>query len=152
MTHFLSGAAVMALTLAVSMHATTTYAMSTQAPPTPAQAECHDAQTQTAMNQCAAKAFQNAEHRLTTTYQSLKDALGPTAERAALETAQRRWAAYRDAECQFQGVPSAGGSIHALVVAQCKTALSDARQQTLKGYSQCEEGDVSCPHPRRETP
>ncbi|MCM2972194.1 lysozyme inhibitor LprI family protein [Larsenimonas suaedae] len=152
MTHFLQGTAVMALTFAIWMHATTTYAAPSQTPSTPAQTECHDAQTQTAMNQCAAEALQNAEHRLTTTYQSLKDALGSAAERAALETAQRRWTAYRDAECQFQGAPSAGGSIHTLVVAQCKTALSDARQQTLKGYSQCEEGDVSCPHPRLETP
>ncbi|SDA32084.1 lysozyme inhibitor LprI family protein [Sphingomonas sp. NFR15] len=51
----------------------------------------------------------------------------------ALLTSQRAWIAYRDAACRVEGGVHAGDVRQALIVAQCKTALTNARRLQLKG-------------------
>jgi uncharacterized protein YecT (DUF1311 family) len=51
----------------------------------------------------------------------------------ALLTSQRAWISYRDAACRVEGGVHAGDVRQALIVAQCKTALTNARRLQLKG-------------------
>ena len=75
---------------------------------------------------------------------------GRVARPAALArvAAERAWVAFRDAECAFQGGPiDQAGTIRPLVVADCRTGLTEARLKDFQGYLSCEEGDTSCPVP-----
>ena len=61
-----------------------------------------------------------------------------------LQTAQRAWIAFRDAECTYSTADSEGGSIHPMEVSQCLTELTEARTKQLTSGSNCREGDASC--------
>lgn len=67
--------------------------------------------------------------------------------KARLVHAQRAWIAFRDAECAFQSSGDDGGSAAPMIIAACRTTLSDERTKQLKTYLNCEEGDLSCPVP-----
>ena len=110
--------------------------------------ECADPQDQTTMNICAGKEFDAADKALNTAYREIVGRIGDDHEtKAALTAAQRAWIAFRDGECAFQAKSVEGGSIYPLIVAGCKTTLTEARTQQLKTYLDCEEGDMSCPVP-----
>jgi uncharacterized protein YecT (DUF1311 family) len=110
--------------------------------------ECADPQDQTTMNICAGKEFDAADKALNTAYREIVGRIGDDHEtKAALTAAQRAWIAFRDGECAFQARSVDGGSIYPLIVAGCKTTLTEARTQQLKTYLDCEEGDMSCPVP-----
>ena len=51
---------------------------------------------------------------------------------------------FRDRECAFIGAPSAGGSIHGMIVAQCQARLTRVRVKDLEAQLNCQEGDLSC--------
>lgn len=120
------------------------------APPPAGAQSCADAATQADLNECTGRALQRAnaalDERLATILARLDDA-PQTAE--LLRTAQERWAAYRDAECDFATVAVAGGSIYPTVRAECLTDLTEARDAALAAYLACQEGDLSCPVPPR---
>ena len=124
-------------------------AMVMAAPPAGAQS-CAGAGTQADLNECTARALQQAsaalEERVATILARLDDA-PRTAE--LLLAAQGRWEAYRDAECDFATVGVAGGSIYPTVLAECRTDLTEAREAALAAYLECQEGDLSCPVPPR---
>ena len=109
--------------------------------------ECADPQDQTTMNICAGKEFEAADKALNSAYREIVGRIGDDHETKASLTAQRAWIAFRDGECAFQAKGVEGGSIYPLIVAGCKTALTEARTQQLKAYLDCEEGDMSCPVP-----
>jgi uncharacterized protein YecT (DUF1311 family) len=110
--------------------------------------ECADPQDQTTMNICAGKEFDAADKALNTAYREIVGRIGGDHEtKAALTAAQRAWIAFRDGECAFQAKSVESGSIYPLIVAGCKTTLTEARTQQLKTYLDCEEGDMSCPVP-----
>lgn len=46
--------------------------------------------------------------------------------------AQRAWITFRDAHCRSEGYRARGGSLEPLLVATCKTALTEARTEELK--------------------
>ncbi|MEL7189923.1 MAG: lysozyme inhibitor LprI family protein [Pseudomonadota bacterium] len=52
--------------------------------------------------------------------------------RESLLNAQRAWITFRDAHCQVDGYTARGGSLEPLLVATCKTALTEARTAQLK--------------------
>ena len=62
-------------------------------------------------------------------------------------TAQKSWIGFRDAECAFQSSAGADGSVYPMLVADCKTTLTNDRVEQLKTYLDCEEGDMTCPVP-----
>ena len=110
--------------------------------------ECADPQDQTTMNICAGKEFEAADKALNAAYREIVGRIGDDHEtKASLTAAQRAWIAFRDGECAFQAKSVEGGSIYPLIVAGCKTALTEARTQQIKTYLDCEEGDMSCPVP-----
>ena len=110
--------------------------------------ECADPQDQATMNACAGKEFEAADKALNAAYHEVVRRIGDDHEtKASLTAAQRAWIAFRDGECTFQTKSVEGGSIYPLIVADCKTALTEARTEQLKTYLDCEEGDMSCPVP-----
>jgi uncharacterized protein YecT (DUF1311 family) len=67
--------------------------------------------------------------------------------RNLLTTAQKAWIAFRDAECDFQAGNSVDGSIYPMLIAMCRTGLTQKRTEELKVYLNCDEGDTLCPVP-----
>ena len=119
------------------------------APPGPAAAKgCDDATTQIELDQCAGDAFAKADAALNFTYRNVTARLKSDDEtRKLLVGAQKAWLGFRDAECGFEAAAARGGSIQPMIVAQCRTRLTEARTGTLRGLLTCEEGDAGCPIP-----
>ncbi|WP_442582786.1 lysozyme inhibitor LprI family protein [Mesorhizobium sp. ASY16-5R] len=113
--------------------------------------DCANATDQATMSQCAGKALNDADKQLNADFKEIEKRLADDAgARKQLVAAQRAWIAFRDAECDFQSSGAAGGSIHPMLVANCKAALTNQRLMDFKNYLACEEGDMSCPVPAAE--
>ncbi|OHV89992.1 lysozyme inhibitor LprI family protein [Mesorhizobium sp. ORS 3428] len=102
--------------------------------------------SQSMMTICAGVDFQAADAKLNAAY---KDIVGRNGEKAnkLLQTAQRAWIAFRDAECAYATAGSEGGSIHPMEVSQCLTELTNERTKQLTSGPSCQEGDPSCASP-----
>lgn len=100
-------------------------------------------QTQMDLNQQAGTALQDADRQLNAVYTKLRTRLGPES-RARLQAAEEAWIRFRDRECAFIGAPTAGGSIHGMIVAQCQARLTLVRVKDLEAQLNCQEGDLSC--------
>ena len=113
-------------------------------------ADCSDAQTQADMNECARTELKQADDRLNRLYGEIQQRLKGEPNTATLLTsAQRAWVTYRDAECGFSSFMSTGGSIHGMVEAQCLNGLTETRSEDFIAYLNCQDGDLSCPVPRK---
>ncbi|QEW34564.1 DUF1311 domain-containing protein (plasmid) [Erwinia billingiae] len=107
-------------------------------------ADCNDAGTQSEMNQCAAEDYKKMDKELNTAYQqTLKKTSGEQKKR--LQSAQKKWISYRDADCSFQTYKSSDGTISPLNTARCLQVKTEQRTRELKNMLNCPEGDVSCP-------
>jgi uncharacterized protein YecT (DUF1311 family) len=92
--------------------------------------------------------FQKADKTLNDTFRQVEHRLSDDADgKSRLVHAQRAWIAFRDAECTFQSSGDDGGSVAPTVVAACKATLTADRNQQLKAYLNCQEGDLACPVP-----
>ncbi|MDO7844113.1 lysozyme inhibitor LprI family protein [Sphingomonas immobilis] len=81
-----------------------------------------------------------AQWKLTNAFMKGKDALNKTrgggfGYAAALLESQRAWIRYRDTACAVEGGVHAGDPRQGLIIAQCKTALTNARRLQLKGLT-----------------
>ncbi len=113
-----------------------------------AHADCASATTQAAMNTCAAADFARADAALNATYAEVMARLARDEQgRARLVAAERAWIAYRDAQCDFESNDTAGGSIHPMLVLQCRATLTQSRDRQLLTFLHCQEGDLACPVP-----
>mgnify|MGYP001079305217 FL=1 len=109
---------------------------------------CTNASDQATMNACADKAFKTSDAELNKLYKEIRGRLRDDADTAKLlVSAQKAWIAYRDAECVFTSAASADGSIHSMIVSQCREGITRKRIVDFKSYLSCEEGDMSCPVP-----
>jgi uncharacterized protein YecT (DUF1311 family) len=102
--------------------------------------------SQQMMNICAGADYDAADAKLNKTY---RDLVGRNDDKAnkLLQTAQRAWIAFRDAECDYSTSDSEGGSIYPMEVSECLTRLTNDRIKQLTAGTNCEEGDVSCASP-----
>ncbi|EPC9993808.1 lysozyme inhibitor LprI family protein [Enterobacter ludwigii] len=108
--------------------------------------ECANATTQLEMNTCTAQQYQAADKKLNQTYQAaIKRAEAP--QRELLKKAQQAWIALRDADCNFIGSGTEGGSVQPMIISQCLSEKTVEREAFLASLMQCEEGDLSCPLP-----
>ena len=108
--------------------------------------ECDNATTQLELNTCSAQQYQAADKKLNQTYQAaVKRAAAP--QRDLLKKAQQAWIALRDADCNFIGSGTEGGSVQPMIMSQCLTEKTVEREAFLASLMQCEEGDLSCPLP-----
>ena len=113
----------------------------------PARAGC-PGQTQRDLDSCAGNEWVAADKALNATYAAILGRLkGHDPARARLVAAERAWVAFRDAECAFAASGDEGGSIAPMIVAQCRTGLTQKRNAALTVYLSCQEGDTSCPVP-----
>ncbi|MBB4952687.1 uncharacterized protein YecT (DUF1311 family) [Agrobacterium vitis] len=107
--------------------------------------DCQNAQTQADMNQCAGLDLANADQALNKQWTLTRSAMVETdanqdtglkgAEKALLK-AQRAWIDYRDGQCEAEGFAVRGGSMEPLVVAACKTRLTQQRTEELKSLTE----------------
>lgn len=108
-----------------------------------AQAQDCDA-NQASMNQCASQAYKALDAELNTQYNAQMGYLKTPARKKALQDAQKKWIAFRDADCQYQaGKREEGGSMWPLVQAQCLSAQTKVRVEQLKAYTACRQ--EGCP-------
>ena len=99
------------------------------------------AQTQAQLTACAADALKRNDQELNRLYRQMQDRLkGDTTTGHLLTDAQRRWVAFRDAECSFTTVRTAGGSIHAMNSQNCLAALTRHRIDELRNHLACGQG------------
>lgn len=121
------------------------------AAPATANDKCSDASDQATLNECADKAFKTADGELNRLYKEIRVRLKEDADTSKLlVAAQKDGIAYRDAECRFSTSASADGSIHPMMVSQCREGITQNRIRDFKRYLSCEEGDLSCPVPAAE--
>lgn len=108
-----------------------------------AQAQDCDA-NQASMNQCASKEYAAVDAELNSQYKQQMSYLTTPSRKKALQDAQKKWVAFRDADCQYQaGKREDGGSMWPLAQAQCLSAQTKVRVEQLKAYTACRE--EGCP-------
>jgi uncharacterized protein YecT (DUF1311 family) len=109
---------------------------------------CANASNQSAMNQCADKAYRASDAKLNDLYRQIKARLKDDKDTAKmLVSAQKAWVAYRDAECNFASSGVAQGSMYPMTLAGCLDGETQKRIASFKAYLRCQEGDPSCPVP-----
>ncbi len=112
----------------------------------PGLAGCLDlAKTQLDINACAASDWAAADKELNETYRALLKRLTDGKDQQALKAAQLAWISFRDKDCTYQAGPEEdGGSARPMVYEGCVASLTRDRTKQLKGFLNCEEGDLSC--------
>ena len=101
------------------------------------------AQSQMELNEQASQAFGKADGALNKVYGQLLAKVSPVGKEA-LKQAQRSWLTFRDQECDFETMGTLGGSIHGMMVVECRARLTLARVKDLQAQVSCSEGDLSC--------
>lgn len=94
-------------------------------------AECISPQTQSLMNACAFKDYEQADAALNAAWKPAKAFGDEIGKGDALLAAQRTWIAYRDAACDAHASPYEGGSIQPLIHATCLSELTAQRTRML---------------------
>ena len=116
--------------------------------PLAAARNCGTATTQADLDACAGDAFARADAALNLAYKTVTARLKSQDDaKTALVAAQKAWIGFRDDECAFEASGSAGGSVHPMIVTQCRTKLTQARTAALRQMLSCGEGDLGCPLP-----
>ncbi len=115
----------------------------------PAWAQACDANAdQMTLNQCADEDYRAADAELNERYRAVVTRLADSPDAKNLLTvAQRAWIEFRNGECAFVASSVEGGSIHPMIASGCLAEMTRARSAELKGFLECEEGDLSCPVP-----
>ncbi|HAH09119.1 MAG TPA: urease-associated protein [Alphaproteobacteria bacterium] len=111
-----------------------------------AKLNCKEPMSTADMLQCADQDFQRADKELNAIYakimtqlketytaEDIKNAGGqdPVAD---LKDAQRKWIAFRDANCRFMGTQMLGGSGQAPITAGCMARMTEDRVKEFKNY------------------
>ncbi|MBG1244582.1 lysozyme inhibitor LprI family protein [Nostoc sp. NZL] len=94
---------------------------------------CHNPQTQRAINECTKLSYQNVDKKLNQVYQQLL----PTLERSRkqkLIAAQQAWIKFRDTNCEFERSRYEGGSIAPTIYFGCLENATKLRTQELQEY------------------
>jgi len=113
--------------------------------------KCGNASTQTDLNLCADQAYRKSDAELNAAYRTVTARLkDDQATLAKLQSAQKAWLFFRDAECAFSSGGTTGGSAYPMVLSQCLDKLTQTRTKVLRAYLKCEEGDMSCPVPGKQ--
>lgn len=130
-------------------------AMQASTPALDAQARefhCNDPQNQLEMNMCAGIDFQRADLELNRVWrEAIAGAQANDRERSALDrqsdtrpgyevvlrAAQRAWITFRDQHCTWSGYQEArGGSMEPMIYNGCRTRVTRARIEQLRGEPQ----------------
>lgn len=104
---------------------------------------CDEPQSQSTMNLCAARDFKEADLTLNAQWEVTKDYMQemdkyiaehdrPPKFYETLLAAQRAWLKYRDTHCASYAYHVRGGSMHSMLVMNCKTQLTRERTKQLQ--------------------
>jgi len=107
---------------------------------------CAGAQTQTEMNECAAREYKKHDAAMNDIYQQLLAKLKDPKQKEMLVEVERAWIAYRDKFCAFQSGETVGGTIHPLIETNCLDEKTNVHTAELSRQLHCQEGDPSCVH------
>lgn len=107
-------------------------------------ANCGDLETQSAMNQCAYREYQQVDKELNEFYNTYRTRLNER-QKSQIKEVQLAWVKFRDLACDFESSGVTGGSAYPFILQSCLTAMSRARLAELKYLANCREGDLSCP-------
>lgn len=105
--------------------------------------DCGGAGSQYDLDVCAGQQYSAADKALNATYAALMHKISHAGQ-ASLQAAQRAWLDYRDKQCTFNLLGRSDGSAYPMVLANCKTRLTEQQTEQLKAQLTCEEGDLSC--------
>ena len=84
---------------------------------------------------CADQADRKADAELNAVYRQIIDRLKGDKDGTQVRvTAQNRWLAFREAECTGSTSASAQGSIHTMLLGQCRADLTRKRIEELEAY------------------
>ncbi|MEO0497694.1 MAG: lysozyme inhibitor LprI family protein [Pseudomonadota bacterium] len=87
---------------------------------------------QQGMNYCAAKEFEQADAALNAAWELLRPSAVKGSDGAdPMLEGQRAWIRYRDGQCKAEGLHFEVGSLEPLIVATCRTRMTQARTQEL---------------------
>lgn len=86
------------------------------------------------MSLCMSREAKESDERLNLVYARLMEVL---AKPRSLQRVQRRWIAFRDAECAFRTEASTGGSVHNFSLDLCRMQLTEQRIATLEHVRPC---------------
>lgn len=99
------------------------------------------ARTQAQLSACAAEALKRNDQELNRLYRQMQNRLkGDDSTARLLTEAQRKWLAFRDAECAFTTVRTAGGSVNAMNTSNCLAELTRGRATELQNHLSCGQG------------
>ena len=100
--------------------------------------------TQASMNECAGKQYAALDAELNRQYKAQMSYLKTPAQKKALREAQKKWIAFRDADCLYQvGRREDSGSIWPLAQSQCLADQTKVRVEQLKAFVACRQ--EGCP-------
>ncbi|MRS13643.1 DUF1311 domain-containing protein [Enterobacteriaceae bacterium RIT691] len=108
---------------------------------------CGSNATQSDLNSCSASKYKEADKKLNETYNTVMKR-APDSTKVLLKTAQQKWIALRDADCEVISSGTEGGSVQPMIRLDCQTDKTVERTAWLESLLNCEEGDLSCPIPR----
>jgi uncharacterized protein YecT (DUF1311 family) len=94
---------------------------------------CNNAQTQTAINECAKLSYQNADKKLNQAYQQFLPIL-ERYRKQRLIAAQQVWIKFRDTNCEFERSEYEGGNIAPSIYFGCLENATKLRTQQLQKY------------------
>lgn len=104
--------------------------------------DCQDLDNlpQAGLNFCADLDFEAADTKLNEVWLAVRDKVRAAEEESEdftgwfdmILAGQRSWLTYRDNQCEAEGFAFSGGSMQAMVVAGCKSRLTQARTEDLE--------------------
>jgi uncharacterized protein YecT (DUF1311 family) len=101
------------------------------------------AQTTYDMENCAGAQQNRADAELNDTYRKLMAKI-TSEDRAVLKEARNAWEHYRDKQCIFNSLGSAGGTLHTMSLMQCRAYMAIDYNKRLKNQLDCKEGVITC--------
>ena len=107
---------------------------------------CSAEMTQPEINDCSHREYMKTDALLNRLYAQIRNQLADSKTQQALVAAEKAWIAYRDSECDFETIDSAGGSIRPMELAECLNNKTLAHIAELKRQLDCAEGDLTCAH------
>lgn len=93
--------------------------------------DCLSAETQTDMNICSAKSFEEADKKLNEVYNKGLAILETKVAQEPFRETQRAWLAYRDANCKYASSIYEGGTLAPLTHADCMQRLTEQRIEEI---------------------
>lgn len=115
------------------------------------------AQSQFDLTQCSLDDLKKSDDSLNKLYKDMQSRLKDDNDtKKLLVDAQKKWIAFRDAECTLATVRSAGGSINPMNFNSCANSLTQSRIKDFQAYLNCgkapggqDDDDCAIPGPAK---